>query len=337
MLPRTVHRTLVPLTLALAACDGVLSPELQTGNVDPILGAAPVTTDTGVVVSDRWCLRVPSNGKALWLDRFLHFDFGGFPELQYPQNTRFSDAWRLQLTHEKTRVTRNDSTILSFVDHGDAAVADSTMEKLTTLPYVLPGSKVAFENWVRYLATSYTRVIWLAGNEQMFQYAPYHDRLVQGQPISITTTGSAAAGPVTATFSAYPTATLTRLENGDSLPLNASTPPVLNADRAVVFTFDRSLDPDRSYLLLIPFPHQKGGAQRVFLRLRSAGNRVVIPPSLLGDLIANAGDPRVAYEVVIHEYWWKDNVFVGAFAQGGDFSLPFVQESETVLLVYLER
>lgn len=337
MLRAAIRRAALPLALAALACGDGVEPDPEAGNVDAVIGAAVVETDTGVVVVGAWHLPVPSNGKALWLDWFFHHEFGGFPELDYKQNTRWSESWRIQLTHEKDRITRNDSTIFSFVDHGDAAVEDSTMEKSTTRPHVSPGVPVRFEDWVRYLTHSYLQVTWLAGSAETFHHTRYHDRLVAGEPITVTTSGSEQVEPV-ATFSVSPMARLIELRNGDALfELNAVTPPVLRTDRPLSLGFDRALDGDQSYVVFIPWPNQGGGAQRAFIRPRAAADRLIIPPSVLAGMVANASRTRVAYLVVIEEFYWENDVFAGRFANGDPFSLPFVQEGETSLLVYLER
>jgi hypothetical protein len=337
MLHRSIHRSLVPMALVAVACHDGAGPAAEAGNVEVIMDAAVVETDAAVVVNGERRLTMPSNHKALWLDRFLHYEFGGFPELEYPQNTRASEAWRLQLTHEKDQVTRNDSTIFSFVDHGDAAVEESAVEKLTSLPYVPPGVAVRFENWVRYLATSYSHVTWLDGTPTTFYHTQYHDRLVAGERITLTTTGSADVNAVTATVSASPIATLIELRNGEAVELDAATPPVLRVNSALILGFDRPLDRERAYLLFIPWPNQGGGAKRAFIQPRAATDRTVIPASVLADMVATASTSRVAYRVVIEEFAWKPDAFTGTFSSGESFSLPFVQEGETTLHVYLER
>lgn len=337
-MPPTIRLAAACLLVTVPACSDGAGPDSEAGNVDAMIGANVMETDTGLVVPGAWHLRVPSNHEALWLDWFFHHEFGGFPELDYEQNTRFSESWRIQLTHEKDRVTRNDSTILSFVDHGDAAVESVTMEKLTTVPHVTPGLAIRFENWVRYLTHSYLEVTWLPGHTETFHHQAYHQRLLAGEPIRVTTTGSQDAEAVTATFSAAPMARLLELQSGDALVgLNADAAPVLRTDRPLIFQFDRALDHERSYIVFIPWPNQGGGAERAFIRLRSSVDRVVIPSSVLADLVESAAQERVAYLVVVEEYHWEDDVFSGRLATGEPFTLPFVQEGETSLLVYLER
>ena len=288
MLRRTIRKAALPLTLAIAACGDGLSPETETGNVEAIIGATVLETDTGVAVAGEWTLSLPHYNRALWLDRYVRYDFGGFPDLDYPQDTRFSESWRLRLEHQNEPITRNDSTIFSYVDHGDAAVADSAMDKHTTRPHVSPGSTVGFDSFVSYLRYSYWYVTWLAGNTTTFHDAPYHDPLMAGEAIALTTTGSLEANPVSTTFAASPFSTLVELRSGDTLSLNARTPPIVSVNRALIFGFDRALDPERVYAVFIPWPKQGSGAQRAFFRPRVSTDRLVIPAATLAELIENA-------------------------------------------------
>jgi hypothetical protein len=111
-----------------------------------------VVSDTGVVVNGRPIVHYPSNGQALWVDRFDHYRFGGFAELDLPQSTRHSLTWWVMVTHGNAPEQRGDSTIFSFVDHGQASIAGVPMEKLTHLPHVGPGMPVRHENFIRYFS-----------------------------------------------------------------------------------------------------------------------------------------------------------------------------------------
>lgn len=337
ILPRFARCAALALLFATAACDGATEPELETGNVTASIGAQVEQTDTGVVVNGEWRVRFPPNHTALWLDRFVHYDFGGFPELGYEQSARRSEAWVLMLTHEKARVERNDSLIFSFFDHGDLAVEDSTMMKRTELPGFSPGAPIRFENFVRYLTHSYLHVDWAGGGETTFHHTPYHDALAAGDPISVTSTGSEDAAAVTATFQASPTARMVGLTNGDVVGLDGEAPPVLSVQHALAISFDRPLDPDHAFLLFHPMPQQVAGAQRAFVQPVASTDRVVIPASVLDQLLPAAAAEAVAYRLLVLEVRSTDDVWRGTLEGAGTFSLPFAQASSTSVNFYLER
>lgn len=324
--------------LALAGCDAT-GPDLEPGNVAVQLNASVVQSDTGVVVNGVRRVKHPSNAAALWVDRFFHHEFGGFPELDYPQNTRWSDAWRVQLMHQKEEIERNDSTIFRFYDHGDATVAGVPVEKLTDLPGVRPGHRVGYDSFVLYLATAWLHVVWTGGSVTDFYDETYHEALVSGGPVTFTTTGSAEVAPTTTTFETFGMATLMAMESGGRLGFELDTPPVLSVEQPFVLEFDRPLDPAFAYIVFLPWEvgETESGAKRAFIQPRSATDRVVIPPSTLRDLVADADAGTTAYYVVIEEIRYVEDALVGTFAGGGSYSLPFVQESETSMLLYLER
>jgi len=274
------------------------------------------------------------------VDRFLHYDFGGFPAIDYRKDTRTQDAWVLMLTHRQAAVQRNDSTIFSFYDHGDATVDDDTIGKLTELPGVSPGAPIGFDNFVRYDETGSLTVTYLGGATPLdLVRTSWSDALETGATLTLRTTGSADAQPVTTMFAALPTASLTAVENDGAVPLDVDTPPVISIHHPLALTFDRPLDPEHTFLLLVPFPTGATGtgADRAFLQPRTATDRIVIPDSVLWQTVAASSMSQVAYMLIIKEFRWQDDAFAGTVTGGGTFSLPFVQASETALLLYLEH
>lgn len=334
---RTLRHCLVPvLVLLIAGCEDAAGPALDQGNVDVQLDATVVRTDTSVIVNGARLFRLPYNGKALRVERFFHHEFGGFPELDYEQEARHSDVWRVGLAHERERIERNDSTIFSYVDHGVVALEGTELDKLTKI-HARQGQPVRFENFVSYLTTSWAEVTWTHGGTTVSHENDYHGRLVTGQPLQLTTTGSAEVEPAGVTFSALVTSTLTGVENGATLSLEVNDPPVLDASAPLALTFDRPLDAEHAYIVLAPWTVGDNGARQAFIQPKEATDRIVIPAGVLQDLIAGAAADRVPYLLGIEEYRFEDDVFSGVFADGSHFSLPFFQESETSLLVYLER
>jgi hypothetical protein len=331
----------------LGACDDILvqGPPADLGNVEVTLVGGVEQTDTAVVVDGRTVLRHPSIDRSLWLDRFERFTHGGFPELGYAQAERYSLSWRLQLTHGHPPESRGDSTILRYVDHGQAAVGtgsvgDTLMDKLTDLPHVSPGISIRFENFVRYLSVSYTHSDWRDGGSTTFVTAPYHAALAGGASLTVTTTGSEEAEPAAGSFAARPFASLTGLENGSALELGEAI-PVIHSEEPLVFLFDRPLDPERGFILLIPFA---GPGLSAFVQPQWPSRRVVLLPHVLRQLMADAGAGPVAFLAVAVEIHVQEDVFVGRLSGDdpggpapGEFSLPFVQRAETTVHFYLRR
>jgi hypothetical protein len=332
----------------LGGCDDLLvqGPPADLGNVEFTLGGGVEHTDTAVVVDGRTVVRHPSIDRSLWLDRFERFTHGGFPELGYEQADRYSLSWRLQLTHGHPPEERGDSTILRYVDHGQAAVGHGSldgvvMERLTDLPHVSPGTPIRFENFVRYHSVSYSHVEWQDGGSTTFVSAPYHAGLVAGASLTVSTTGSEEAEPAAGSFAVRPFAALTGLENGVALDLAGSV-PVIDAEKALVFVFDRPLDPERSYIFLVPFASQAGLS--AFVQPQWPSGRVVLLPHVLRQLVPAAAAGPVAFRAFVVEIHVQEDGFAGSLA-GHDpddagptgFSLPFVQRGETTVHFYLRR
>jgi hypothetical protein len=190
-IPRAAGGPVVALLFALGAagCDDTLvaGPLPEAGNVEAVIGAAVVQSDTGVVVNGAAVLRHPSLGQALGLERFETFSFGGFPEIGYPQSVDYTLVWRLNLTHE-VREQRGDSLVFRFHDHGDVDIAGIAMEKLTDLPAVAPNSPVRFENFIRYHLHSSIYLDWVHA-VPTHDVSAFHDDLVAGRPLAVRSTG----------------------------------------------------------------------------------------------------------------------------------------------------
>lgn len=342
---RRAYRPAPLLVAALAAvswaCDDVLVAGAlpEVGNVDALIGAAIVESDTGVVVNGRTVLGHPDNSQALWLDRIERFEGGGFPELDYPQSTRYSHTWRIALMHAHPPLQDGDTTVFRFHDHGDVAVEGVAMEKLTERPGVGPGSRVRFDNFIRYHLPTQSYAEWMDGGTTVFAATPFHGDLAQGRELMVRTTGSDDALPVQATFAARPFARVSGIENNGDIPLHGPV-PVVDTRAPVILAFDRPLDPERAFVALIPFPAQNG-ARTAFIQPRSASQRLVIPPHVLRQLVEGAPTTRTAFRAIVIEIMTSDDTFAGRFSAGhadvDTFSLPFVQRSETSMNLYLER
>lgn len=346
---RSSRRAPVLILLALAAvswgCDDVLVAGAlpEAGNVDVMMGAAVVQSDTGVVVNGHPVIRHPYNGRALWLDRFERFEAGGFPELDYPQTEGYHRSWRVMLTHGHPPEQDGDTVVFRFHDHGHATVAGVAMDKLTDLPHVGPGARVRVENFVRYLLSTHVYVEWMHGGSTTFASAPFHDQMVAGASLEVRTTGSDHATPTAATFAARPLVSLTRLENNGPVDLHSAV-PTIDTGHSLVLALDRPLDPERAFVVLVPFwtsGNLNDGARSAFIQPRSATDRLVIPPHVLRQLIENAPDAPRAYRAIMVEFLIEDDVFAGEITgdgpDAGPFSLPFVQRGETAINLYLER
>jgi hypothetical protein len=342
---RRAKRPAPLLVAALAAvswsCDDVLVAGAlpEAGNVDALIGAAIVESDTGVVVNGLTVLGHPGNSRALWLDRTERFEGGGFPELDSPQSTRYSHSWRILLMHAHPPQQEGDTTVFRFYDHGDVAVEGVAMEKLTDAPVVGPGSRVRFDTFIRYHLPTQSYAEWMDGGSTVFAATPFHSDLAQGRELTIRTSGSDEALPVQAAFSARTFARLSGIENNGDIPLHGPV-PVLDTRHPFVVAFDRPLDPERAFVALIPFPAQNG-ARTAFIQPRSASQRLVIPPHVLRQLVESAPTTRTAFRALVIEIMTSDHVFTGRFRAGhadqDTFSLPFVQRSETSMNLYLER
>lgn len=342
---RRVVPLLAVLTLLalLAGCEDILvdGPLQEQGNVRAEIGVAVVESDSGTVVNGRQVMSYPPKSRALWLDRFERFDLGGFPELDYAQDARHSESWRVMLTHAHPPEQRGDSTIFRYHDHGQVSLAGVPMEKLTDLPDLGPSApSIRFENFIRYLLSTAVDVEWMDGRTTHFVRLPFHDDLVAGRDVALESTGSDDALPVQATFTAVALARLTAVENAGVVDLRSGGVPVVYVDQPLVLEFDAALDPQHAYMILHPMgSHAQPGA-RAFIQTRSPTSRVVIPPELLRALVAQATTP-IAYRATIVEVRVQEDVLTGQLAhdepdQSG-FALPFVQRGETSVHLYLGK
>jgi hypothetical protein len=291
-----------------------------------------------VLVNGHPLIRYPSGEEALVLHRWERYDLGGFPELEYRQDSRYSLTWNLQLTHAFPPEQVGDSVILRYHDHGTVTVAGVAMDRNTTPPYVGPGGPpFRFENWVRYSLMASIRVEWMHGGSPLQTDAPFHPDLVAGRPIAVRTTGSSTVEPVEATFAARPATRLTGLDNRGAMDLHGSV-PVAHVSDALAFTFDRPLDPQRAFIVIHPMhPQLQPGTRAAFVRPTAPSHRVVLPPHVLQQLVEGAGQ-QTAYRIIIVEIQVEDDSMSGAYAAGsGRFSLPFVQRGETSVHLYLRR
>jgi hypothetical protein len=326
---------LLILVLGLTACDSEpVRPFLETGNVNFQIGAEAVQSDSGVIVNGHMVIAYPRNHEALWVDRFDHYRFGGFPEHDYAQSTRRSLSWWLSFRHGHPPED-GDSLIFSFVDHGEATVAGEPMERFDDLPHVGPNVPVRFENFIDYRARPFVWAEWWHGGEETWEHAPYFEDLIAGAELTIQTTGSDEVAPLSGTFSVTPFAELTGIASGNPLSLDGDM-PVVRTDAPLTLEFTRPLDPAHSFIALFPFRGIDG--RHAFIQPRSAVDRVVIPAEALTELVEGAEGSRLAYMMIVLEVHSLEGAIEGVFRESGDaFSIPFVQRGETGVHLYLER
>jgi hypothetical protein len=337
---RSAALVLLALAAAAAGCEDMLvaGPLPEAGNVEFMLGANVVQTDTAVLVNGHPLMRYPSGEEALVLSRLERYDLGGFPELGYSQDARHALSWMLQFTHAFPREQVGDSVIYRYHDHGTVTVGGVAMDRNTDPPFIGPGGPpIRLENWVRYILMASVRVDWMHGGAPLQVDAPFHPDLTAGRPIPIRTEGSATVGPVEASIAARPMTRLTGLENRGTMELHGAV-PVAHASDPLILTFDRPLDPQRAFLLIHPMqPLQQSGARAAFVRPAVPSNRVVLPSHILQQLVEGAGQ-QSAYRIIVVEFLVEDDAISGAYADGsGGFSLPFVQRGETTVHLYLRR
>lgn len=328
---------IVGLVAAIAACDAarVAGPPAEVGNVEVVIGATVVQSDSGVAVDGEAVVSHPDNGNALWVDRLERFDFGGFPEFDHPQDTHYSLSWRVMLTHRHPPEQRGDTTVFRFHDHGDVTVADVPMHRLTDPPHVDPGAGIVFENFVRYHLPTFTYAEWRSGGSTTFDHATFHDDLVAGHDLAIRTTGSDDVLPVEATFALRPFARLTGLENGATIDLAGPT-PVVDVDHPLVFTFDRPIDPARAFIVLHPMDPARPGLRSALIRPHVTTKRVVIPPYALRQLADPTPAPAPApFRATTVDIATTEHAVTGHLTDTQPFALPLVQRTQTSVHLYL--
>lgn len=326
------------LIFTLAGCDNGTEPSSDSGNVDVVMDAVVARTDSGVTVDGTLLVPHPSYDRALRAAPAVAYDFGGFPELNAGTDARMEIGLTLELTHRKPEVQRNDSTILSYLDHGDVTIEGDTLVKFTDPPQPTNGAPIGYDNFISYTGIAYATIVGTGGVPATRpDSAAWYDALATGSPVTLRTTGSSEAEPVTAPFYITPTAALVGVQNGEDVPLDVDTPPVIRTSQALDLQFDRPVDPAHTFVMLEPFGGVSAGARIAFAQPRAATDRIVIPGNTLWSLAGATSASQVAYRITIEEILWQDDVIAGTLAGGTSFSLPFVQASQTILLVYLEH
>lgn len=332
---RVAHVPAAALAVAvlLSGCDPVgTGPVDPPGNVDYLLNAQVVTTDTAVVVDGRTIIRFPYNGRALYLERFPGFRYHGWPEHDYPQSVLRADAWWLILRHERPPEERGDSIIRSFVDHGEVTIAGVGADKRTDPPHFSAHLPWRYENYVSYFSRAFTMAEWDSGWVTA-DSAAYFGALRAGEPLTVQTTGSDDVGPITATFAARAFAELVGMENTGEIPIDGAMPEV-DVNRPWTLRFNRPLDPAHAYMVLIPF---RGGGPRPFVQPNAPSHEVVLPTELLRQMVQGAPDELVPMTLIINEWHLGEHQFEGELSDGTPFSLPTYQWSQTAMYLNFRK
>jgi hypothetical protein len=335
-----IRLCMIAAVLFLAACNDASGPErlvVEAGNVDVRMDAAVAVTDSGVVVNGAIAIAYPGEQGGLVIDRFEDFVYGGFPDHDYPQSARYSHAWLLRFMHRRAAEQRGDSTIFRYADHGPVSTDGHEMDKGVLPPFVSPNLPVHFDSFVVYRARPLVRVDWMHGHTT-HQAMPYFASLTAGSPLTFSTTGSAEAAALSASFAAKPFAALQRVYNGEAVDLDSER-LLISTREPLVLEFDRPLDAAATWLLMGPFVRVGGQFGRAaFLRLTESTRRVVIPAAVLEELRARFDIEHVPVRLSVTEVLVTPDVIAGRRPDGSEpFSLPLLQHGWTTLHLYLRR
>ena len=139
-----------------------------------------------------------------------------------------------------------------------------------------------------------------------FSHEPYYERMLAGEALELTASGSADIAPTSALITLRPGVRITALWNGEDVPFEREL-PVFRTDQPLVVQLSRSLIPDRTILHLewappnsyVVDPDVRRRASAVF-QLKERTNRLVIPASALAE---------VASHLPVEEGWFVFRIF----------------------------
>jgi hypothetical protein len=300
------------LLLGAAGCESTVEPSLEgRGNVEARIGATAEVTDTAVLVDGQAVVAFGDYNRSLWLEHQTLYEYGGIGSFQ--TDVLRAESWFFRFSH------RNGPSApdAPYIDHGTVQLQDTAFWRTESGPFI------------GYGATSYAHVDYLNGNQVTFVQAPHLASILRRDAMPVSSTGSAQASAFSAEFNPRRHFTLAGMRSGEELSFLFER-PLVHASKGLELEFNHALQPGQLHFLLMPNRRVAGAA--AWLRLREPASRIVIPPSVLTQLLAAytgvTGEDSAEYVLLLSEYHTDRGVIRGRLLERDeDYALDFVQQN----------
>ncbi|HEV2132283.1 MAG TPA: hypothetical protein VGR27_14305 [Longimicrobiaceae bacterium] len=309
---------LLALLAVFSGCEsGPVDPPPLVGNVTAYVGADTQVNDTAVVVDGRAVVTFGDVNRSLWLEHQVLHEYGGIGSFE--TDVLRSESWFVRFSH-RLGPRRPDAP---YVDHGEVRLADTMLWKHGDPHFLGYGTSV------------YAHREYLDGREITFAEASYLPAVHSGSPLSFSSTGSEQAGAFATVVSARPKFVLTHIESGRELDFRRQRPEIRASD-GFVLRFDRPLDPAR--LAIRVGADQRIPGASAYLRLNDSSDRIVIPGSVLSELLAKHGGDSAEYVLILSEYHTDREAITGRLLPAQEpYALDFVQHNILRIFFSLKR
>ena len=341
-------RLIVGVTLCsiiATACGDGPTEQTETPNVTVHAGAELVTTDTAVLVNDEELIDFGHGPFGFGVYSFTEYTYGGMYELI--DNALVDESWFMDVARRVVTDVRRDTVFSRSLDFGDVAL-DGTPAHRFEIDSVLvfdAGDHVrVYENVLLNRIMIYSHRLTMDGRTVTFSHEPSYDRIVAGESIELTASGSDEIGPTSASITVNPGIRITTLWNGAELDFE-HVRPEFRTDQPLVVELNRQLDPDMTVIDLAyvpPPPYEvdpdvQRRASAVFI-LQERTNRLVIPASALAEVASHLPEPEGGLILRIHEYHVMEDVLeIVRLKEGITESLSGVQSNGFGLYVRMRR
>jgi hypothetical protein len=336
------------LVVAVLACAcGSTEPgdETEVPNVTMYPGVEMVTTDTAVLVNGERFIDFGHGPRGVFVDHFTEYTYGGMYERI--NDELVGESWYMDVGRRIVTDVRGDTVFTRALDLGDVALegTPALRHEVDTAIVVDAGDQVhVYENIIVNRVLIYSHRLNMDGSEVSFAHEPYYERMLAGEAIELTASGSEDIEPTSASITLRQGMRITSLRNGEELPFEHEL-TVFRTDLPLVVNLDRPLDPDRSLLLLAyapppPFdvdPDVVRRATAVF-KLQERTDRLVIPASALAAVASQLPAPEGGFVFRIYEYRvMEDALEIVRIKDGITEALSALQSNGFGLYVRLRR
>ncbi|UCD25551.1 MAG: hypothetical protein JSW51_06455 [Gemmatimonadota bacterium] len=300
------------------ACN--VGPTEQTGlteepNVTVHTGVELVTTDTAVLVNDEELIDFGRGPFGFGVYGFTEFTYGGLYEAI--NDHLVDESWFLDVARRVITDVRGDTVFSRSLDFGDVALEETPAHRIemdTVIVFDAGDHVRVYENILLNRIIVHSRVLRQDGSEVVFHHESCYDRILAGQAVELTASGSDEIAPTSAAFTPQPGIRITALWNGEYLRFDRRL-PLFHTDYPLVVELSRSIDPDMSVLHLHYVPPPRHDVDPDLLRRASAvfqlqerTDRLVIPASALAEVASHVTDAEGWYVFRIYEYHVMEDV-----------------------------
>lgn len=334
------------ILLALSAgCDGTPTELTDEPNVVVYAAAQVSQTDEALLVAGTPQIDFGNGIRAILFSHQTRYVYSGV--FDHLTNEREMDeSWYMDFRRSRVIDQRADTLFRRAVDFGDVALDGTLADRLVnTDRIVVPrGDSVwAFDGYLTFRASFYSHRSVLNASDVSFRHEPAYDNIVAGRPITLVIGGTNEVDPTSASFTVRPGPRVVDLWNGETIDFDRSMPE-LRHDRPLMIELDRPVDHDRAIVRIFYAPPNDAGVSQEQRRLASAAfmllgrsNRIVIPPSALGEIAANLPEPVGQFIIQISEYLVEEDVMNVRYSDGEEEEFAVIRNSSYRIYATMAR